>query len=223
MKQVSKLLLLILATFQSTAHAELVIDDFEVGFVDILRPIRQAEIQETDLDVSHVLSRNREVQVINRIGTTSASLSPDMPDSLPDDIIFRLEAESEGLAILTYDFQAVDFTHGETLDRFQFEFTDVPALSSAVLQLKVSTQRGSGFFAHPLSPGVLEIPFADMDTLGTPDFKAVNQLTFGLGFRRNSGTYSLASIKVVPEPSAAVCLLFCLPALAFVRLYTRHL
>ncbi len=194
--------LILLLILQSSARAELVIDDFEVGFI----PFGSDSSHETDLNTAHVLSGNRRLGTFG--GDISAELSPDEPNVLVDAIHFS--NVSTGFATLAYDPvapQTVDLTQGGTLDRLELRFADAPASVRGRIHIQVRTPSGIALTVPPLGPEVLEIPFSDFNTAGHVDFSRVYALNFGLEFIASSGTYSLASIKAVPEPASLSCLI----------------
>ena len=206
-------LLLILATLQSQALAELVIDDFEVGSVDLVFPGFGGDaVSETGLDSQHVASGNRFAGIHNFGGFSSLEL-------LQGEIVFTKRDSGTAYASVSYRFSPpLDITQGDTLDALQLELTDVPdsLIPRGRVLINSSDPADHSTSFRLALPDTLSIPLSEFRA-NNVDLTRVAFLDMTLDFQNTPGTYSLASIKVVPEPSAGVCLLFCLPALAFVR------
>jgi hypothetical protein len=115
-----------------------------------------------------------------------------------------------------------DFSSG---DAFQLDFSAASASGEVWVLVQTDSHGGGpneGYAMTQISgPGLVLVPFSSFANLQELDFGDVDSIRVRLHAEDASTAYSLASIKVVPEPSAALLLGVGIVGLVLARHHSR--
>ncbi len=190
----------------ATAAAEtIVIDDFEYGALSVTDttandyPIVTVTTT-SGLHPSHTVGEQRTVGIhlIDGPGPASVELSPDVPNLLDDVLEFTVPVNSRAGLNIGYDGGASLDLDLSGCDRFQIVLSAAPPEGSiAILLNDADGFRGLNTLLVS-GPGTYDIPFANFSSATIVDFSNLANISTSFLY----GSFGVAEIRAVPEPSA---------------------